>query len=478
LLKRVIETIIRYNMFEPGQRIGVAVSGGADSMCLFHILRELAPKWALKLTVLHLDHCLRGEESRNDAEFVQQMAAEVGIPVIVSQVDVPAILAKEGGNLEATARQVRKDFLLSFVRSGAVDKVAVGHTRSDQAETVLFRLLRGSGTTGIAGIPPVSHDGLVRPLLEVGRQEVEKFLRERSIKWREDSTNRDLSLARNRIRHKLLPALAREWNPAIEQVLTRMALVARDEEQYWAEQMDRLASEQLLRRDEGVFVQASVIRQLPAAVARRLIRRVFETIRGDLRRVDFRHTEEVLWLAQNSHGHGRVQTPGVEVLRSYDWIRFSLLSDLKAEFPHYRLPLTVPGQVTIPGQRTLLRLELIEHTGQQESRASGSRYNEREGELDWSRLPTPLVLRNWRPGDRYRPVGHAAVEKVKSLFQRSKVPLWERQSWPVLTGGGEILWTRRFGAAVKYAAAPDAEVVMRIREVENFTGRRNRTEAV
>ena len=206
-------------MLGPGMRVGVAVSGGADSVCLLYVLVELRARWDLRLSVLHLNHNLRGEESRADAEFVRELAARLGLAAVLSEADIAATV----DNLEQAARDARLAFFRETMRTGPLDRVALGHTRSDQAETVLYRFLRGAGTAGLAGIRPVTVDGLIRPLLEVDRAEVERFLRERAIPWRDDSTNASRVFARNRIRHELLPQLARDWNPAIYESLAQVA---------------------------------------------------------------------------------------------------------------------------------------------------------------------------------------------------------------------------------------------------------------
>jgi tRNA(Ile)-lysidine synthase len=173
-----------------------------------------------------------------------------------------------GDNLEQAARRVRQGFFLGLIQSGVLDRVALGHTRSDQAETVLFRFLRGAGTAGLAGIRPVTAEGLVRPLIEVGRAEVVQFLRERGVSWREDSSNQDRSFARNRIRHELLPALEREWNPALEGILAGVAKVAQDEEDYWRAVVDEMTEGNLLERPPAVLFRAEWLAGLHPAVAR------------------------------------------------------------------------------------------------------------------------------------------------------------------------------------------------------------------
>jgi len=439
-------------MIPEGSRIGVAVSGGADSVCLLEVLRELASG---RLTVLHLDHQLRGEESKTDADFVAAMAERLGMPFVSRRAELGA------GNLEEEARRARLEFFREAVLTGLVARVATGHTRSDQAETVLFRFLRGAADAGLAGIRPVTTDGLIRPLIEVERRDVEAFLRGRGISWREDSTNASPRFARNRIRHELLPLLEREWNPAIVETLARTAEWAGGDAEYWNAEMGRLEAELLVREGDAFLLNAGAIRELPPAAARRLIRRAIERTKGDLRGVDFDHSEQALRLSDAGIGSRRVRIPGVEICRSLDWLRFVIYADAKRTVA-YRLPAGVPGIIPIPGGQQAISLELIEKSN--DSHGGESVYNVGMGWVDWDRVAGSLELRNWMPGDRYQPAQSASARKIKTLFQLARIPRWERCQWPVLVDGGSIVWTRQFGAAAEYAAGPETRRILRVRE--------------
>jgi tRNA(Ile)-lysidine synthase len=462
----VLETIERFRMFQPGQRVGVAVSGGADSVCLLHVLVELAPRWNLRLSVLHLDHQLRGEESREDARFVGQLAGRLGLPFLLAAVDVAGLARDRGENLEQAARRERRRFFLEFVHAeehaGKVDRVALGHTRSDQAETVLFRFLRGSGTAGLAGIRPVTPEGFVRPLLGVERGDVEQFLRERNIAWREDSSNASLDFARNRIRRELLPMLQREWNPAIAEMLAHTADWALEEESYWDAEIDRLAKRHIIVKPPALFLRVDQLVDLPTAAARRLLRRAIEAIKGDLHAIDFAHVAAVMALASQQDGSGRLQLPGVDVYRSFEWVRLAPPGMDSLENRNFRVAAPVPGSVPLPGGSSAVLLELIENRIVTELSDSG--YNESMAYLDWDRISGALEVRNWRPGDHYRPIGHSAREKIKLLFQQARIPLWERRGWPVIISGDEIVWARRFGPAANLAATPASRVLLKIQE--------------
>jgi len=456
VIERVAQTIERFGMFRPRQRVGVAVSGGADSVCLLEVLRSLGARWEVRLSVLHLDHGLRGEESREDAEFVRALAGRMGLPFILARAE----LGLAAGNLEEAAREARLRFFREQIAAGAVDLVALGHTRSDQAETVLFRFLRGAGTAGLAGIRPVTGDGIVRPLLDVTRAETEALLRARGIAWREDSTNASARFARNRIRHGLLPQLAREWNPAIEETLAKTADWALAEEAYWKEELARLAAGRL--RDDGAAVVAPVdaLARLPLAAGRRLVRLAIERAKGDLRGIGLEHVDRALEMARAAKGHGRVQAPGIGITRSFDWIRFAPPQPPPLGWQE---PVTVPGHVRAPDGGLEIQLELVELRGTEWMR--GSVYNNNVGRVDGHSVSGGLVFRNWRPGDRYQPNGHSSEAKIKALFHQARIPIWERAQWPVLASGDSIVWIRRFGPAQAVAAGPTSTRILEIREV-------------
>jgi tRNA(Ile)-lysidine synthase len=462
MIEQVAKTIASYSMFQPGQRVGVAVSGGADSVCLLHVLREIAPRWNLRLAVLHLDHKLRDEESRQDAAFVRDLAAMLDLPFELQETDVAAHCRETGDNLEQAARAARQEFFKRLMQAGIVDRIATGHTRSDQAETVLFRFLRGSGTAGLSGIRPVTDAGIVRPLLEIDRPEIEQYLRARGIAWRNDSTNASTAFARNRIRHELLPQLTRDWNPAMAETLAHTANWALAEETYWESELARLAPARLIFEPPAVLMQVDALAALPLAAARRLVRHAVEWTKGDLRGVGFDHLAGVLELAASEEGHGRLQIPGLDVFRSFGWLRIAPPGLDNLDNRNYRLPLPVPGDVHLPGQRSVVHTELFENTNVTET--SEGVYNECVGCLDWNRISGSLEVRNWRPGDRYQPAGHSGAEKIKILFHQARVPLWERRHWPVVTMGDAILWARRFGPAAGFAANPGSSPVLGIRE--------------
>ncbi len=452
LLDQIAGTIFRYNMFTAGDRVGVAVSGGADSVCLLQALHELAPRWDLRLEVLHLNHRLRGAASDEDAAFVERLAAKLDLPFHLRPVDVGEI----PGNLEQAARNARREFFREAMGAFGITKIATGHTRSDQAETVLFRLLRGAGNAGLAGVLPVTSEGLVRPLLDVPRSQVEAWLGERGIGWREDASNADERFSRNRIRHELLPKLRAEWNPSIDAMLAQLSQLAREDEAYWR---TSLPEHLLLRRDRTVLLNVDAVRAYPVAVVRRLLRRAIELVRGDLHQIEFQHIDGALGLVNEQEGHGRLQVPGADVFRSMDWLRIAPQGYDNLTERNFRIPLQIPVTLVTPGLGVSICIERM---------TADSRYTDRECDLDGDKLTGQLDLRNWRPGDQYQRIVGRDAEKVKFLFQEARVPLWDRRFWPIITLNDEIVWAWQFGPAAEFRSGSESSNVLRIKPVAPF----------
>ncbi len=470
VLRTVERTIARYGMFRPGERVAVAVSGGPDSVALLYALRQLAPALEISLSMAHLNHQLRGAESAEDERFVAELAARLGLRLHQTSVDTAAEARLRRENLEQVGRKTRYQWFTQLRENGFTDKIAVGHTRSDQAETVLFRLLRGSGSSGLAGIRPVLQSGVVRPLIGVGRDEVLRYLRSGGQPWREDSSNQNTEFDRNRIRVKLMPLLEKEWNPNIEATLARMADCALAEEEYWESAIEPLRERRIEQGPDGVYLRASEWKDLDVASQRRLLRSAVGEVRGNLLGIDFVHLEALRELVCSDRRSGTAALPGLQAVRSFDRVRLerpdAVRQRVKAE---YCFDVAPPGEVPVPGGGTVLVLKLL--------RRADLKY-EYNGELgtvlDWRAIGTPLRLRNWRPGDRYCPSGRTGTKKLKKLFQESETEVWKRAGWPVVTaslGGAEretIVWTRKFGPAKGFQAREDSDPVLHISEVERF----------
>ena len=475
MFQQVQETIRRFRMISPGMRIAVACSGGPDSTGLLLILRQLAADLGCMLSVAHFNHKLRATESDADEQFVRDLAERLRLPVHVASGDVRSRAGQTGENIEQAGRLLRYEYFLSLVESGSADRIAVGHTADDQAETVLHRFSRGAGGRGLAAIYPTLGNWLIRPLLETRRQVVLDWLRAREQVWRVDSSNQDLRFARNRIRHRLLPALA-ELNPSIVDALAHGAEIAREEEAFWDEYLEPLVQQHLQRTEAGVQVDVAPLRNMPVAVARRFLRYALEETAGTaLRRSaagrggrlgrstgvsDFGHVQRILALALRGRSGTTLSLPShICAKKEFSTLLLEAAEPDRTPFRGYSYEVSAPETIEVPEIPSSFAFELI-------PLASGTaRYNgSREELLDRQVIGESLVLRNWQAGDSYRRTGHRKSRKIKELFQRWHVSSSMRQRWPVVVAGGRIVWSRQWGIAEGFAPRPGSTEALRIRE--------------
>jgi tRNA(Ile)-lysidine synthase len=468
MIEQVYQCLKQTGMIQPGERVAAAVSGGADSVALLEVLAGLRERLGIALAVAHLNHRLRGAESEADARFVEQLAARHGLPFFHEARDVAAEARRQGANLEAVARALRYSFLRELVESGRVSKVATGHTADDQAETVLARLLRGSGTRGLAGIYPVVDGWLVRPLLEQRRAELRAWLTEQQLSWREDSSNRDLRLTRNRLRGAVLPLLE-QFNPRLVQQLAATAEIARDEEEYWNQRVPELLEHVRVQGSKGPRVQgstegrqASVMKldlprfvQLHRAEQRRLLRAALAQA-GCAGAIDIAQVESLRRLATSGTSGQSLLFSGLRAVRVFNSLE--LRRGRAADAEDYEFQVGVPGACAIPATGTRLLFDLVGRD------ACQTGYNIEEELLDFGCVQTPLVVRNWRPGDVFESSTGRGVRKIKTLLLRRRIPADERRGWPVVVSGRDVVWVRGFPVARSFRWRASSQTGILIRE--------------
>ena len=444
----------RKDFFRPGQRVGVAVSGGPDSMLLLHFMRILAPELGLTVATVHFNHRLRGAESNGDEDLVRDVAASLQMEYLRGDADVGRVARERHGNLEAIARGLRYRFFLSLIDQGRLDLVTTAHTASDQAETVLLRLLRGTGTLGLGGIYPVLEGKVIRPFLSLTRAEVMQEVAARGIPFRVDSSNLNTGLRRNKIRADLLPLLAREYNPQIVTLLNQLADRARDDEAC----LERLARERgqpwRVREGKEERIPIRALTELPSALARRVLRQMIQGVRGSLRGFGHEHIESLRQFAREAQS-GKIQLlpGGVVARREFAWLVVG--PSARAPGPReFSYPISVPGVVPVREIGCTFRFKIV-NLDDHSKAYNGSKLVG----LDPQRLSGALTLRNWRAGDRFCPTGSRGVRKLKELFSQRKIPEILRSSWPVLLCEGQIVWVRGFPVHAKYRAEPGCAAV-------------------
>jgi tRNA(Ile)-lysidine synthase len=447
LIESVAAYVRKHALLKPGDRVGAAVSGGADSVAMLRLLLELRKDLGIVLSVVHFNHKLRGAESDRDEQFVAEFAHRDSLELHSASADVRAFAAAKHLSLETAARDVRYDFFRRLLQQGTLNRIATAHTLDDQAETVLLRIIRGAGTRGLAGIYPQlsldSHSSIVRPLLQTSRNQLERYLHVLNQSWREDASNRDLRHARNRIRHGILPRLERNLNPAVREALAETAEIARAEEEYWEQEVRRI-----LPNPIQPAIKLADLQNFPLAMQRRAIRSIAEALGL---RLEFRHVEEILRLAR---GESAELPKGWKASRKKDELCFEPLADA----PHgdYEYPLAVPGRVAVPQAGSCFEVVSV-------SVSVEAAYNP-EHLLNQELLCKELSVRNWRPGDRFRPPHTKSARKIKELLQERHLSGAEKRSWPVVVSGGEVIWVRGFAAPVALRPKNGDQAVL-IREI-------------
>jgi len=535
LAERVLKHIQRDDLLHPGDRVGVAVSGGIDSVALFRLLLGLRSELGIVLSVVHFNHKLRGKESDDDQEFVADLARQYDLEFRVDSDDVAQHAAKQHVSIETAARELRYGFFRHLLVEGSdpqglnlnsefapdgaavsralskLDKLATAHTLDDQAETVLMRLIRGSGLRGLGGIHPripvESEDGeatgeIIRPLLPFRRRELETYLREIHQPWREDSSNAQTHFTRNRVRKLVVPLLEKEFNPAVAENLSELADIACAEEDYWdnevagwmgtavhwsqpewaraaaqpslvqiaipskSTQLDTQSDlQERIENSPSLVLNASVDRvwfmSEPIAVQRRLIKAIGEEAGISL---EFKHVEEILRFAAEAASAKELSLPlGWSLqLRSHELI--FVTPDLRNPQPpkNYEYELAIPGKAIVSEIGSTIELHRL-------SPAEQANQNP-DALLNASDLPSTLQLRNWRPGDRFWPAHTKSAKKVKELLQELHLPESTRKLWPVITSGNEIIWMKGFPVAKKFQAKPGHDAILIVESPLNDPG--------
>ena len=459
LYTRWLHEMRRKEFFHAGQRVGVAVSGGPDSVLLLHFMIALARESGLTLAAVHFNHRLRGAESDGDEGLVRDLAASLRIEYLRGEADVGRVARERRTNLEAVARDLRYRFFFSLVDQGRLDRVATAHTANDQAETVLMRLLRGTGTRGLGGIYPVLEGKVIRPFLGLTRAEVMQEISARGLPYRVDSSNLSTRLQRNKIRMELLPLLAKEYNPAIISLLSQFADRARDDEAC----LERLARDRAhpwrLREGREERIPIRALSEFPPALARRVLRQMLQLVRGSSHGLAHEHIESLRRFAAEAQS-GKIQIlPGGAVARKeFSWLVVgpSAVEPGGSEFSY---PVTVPGELPVPELGSTFRFKILNPDD------PGKAYNlSRFVGLDPQKLRGELLLRNWRAGDRFCPIGSRGARKLKELFRERKIPENRRKGWPVLLCKGQIVWVRGFPPCKDVAATDRTQRVFIVEE--------------
>ncbi len=453
-IKKVRHTIIKYNMIRDGDRVVVAVSGGPDSVCLLDILRELENELGVELVVAHFDHGLRPGEDEAENRFVESLAADLTLPFETKKAD-PG-MGQGGASLEERARHARYQFLEEVKEKFSAQKIAIGHNLNDQAETVLMRFLRGSGPSGLAGIPPCREEKIIRPLIETTRGEIESYLELKGLTHMTDSSNLQACYLRNKIRLELLPRL-REYQPRIVELLGRTADIMRNDETWLAAKAEEWAKRSAETRGDGeIRIPLSSFIILPEALKNRVIRYALKMTGGSLRRVSLRHIEAINQMAMGEKPQALLNLPnGIIAKKVYDRLVFTGTKD--TQFESFCYLLDGPGKFDLTALGRTIFLTEVEKA--ELSDMGASRWC---AFLNADHLRYPLMIRNARPGDKFIPFGMSGHKKLKDFFMDLKAPSEARAQTPILFCRDIPIWVCGFRIDDRFKILPDTKKILKV----------------
>lgn len=467
-----IEQTLRHDLqIHEGDTIIVAVSGGPDSLCLLHLLWRIQTRMPLQLHVAHIDHQLRGQQSRDEAEFVRNTAQAWGLAYSISEIDVGALAQKTNDNLHQAGRKARYARLAQLAQNLQAHAVAVAHHANDQAETVLMHLLRGAGPAGLGGIRPslpwqewsrvgntdyAMHGAktrLIRPLLKISRAEIEAYCQAQQLDPRRDPSNDDPHPIRNRIRHHLLPQLI-EYNPHVIEALGRTAIINADEHSFIEAMLDEHWPQLAQTRAGAIDMQGAVWDRLPVALQRIALRRAYQQL-GFRDTLSFQHIEEARSIIQQGVGSIMEFPSAVQLTVGYHH-NFSIGQAQQHNAPQLgqdACQITVPSSIDLEN-RWYLQARMV--TTRPEKHSLWETY------LDADELHEPLWLRTRQAGDRALPKGGLGSRKVQDMFVDAKIARTLRDKWPIISSGLQIVWIPGLRTLAPYQAQPNSQHIIHL----------------
>ncbi len=447
--QRVLNFIREKNLIPNKKPLLVAVSGGPDSVCLLQILGRLRNILKINLHVVHLDHQLRGEESEADARYVIELARRLDIPATVGERDVLSYRNKYRLSLEEAAREVRYTFFSELANTIGADRVAVGHTQDDHIETILMHLIRGSGTSGLRGLQPVSRWQLggnqitvVRPLLKITREETAAYCRKYELAPRLDSTNLSMSPLRNKIRQQLLPLL-KEYNPAVTDALQRTAQIAGDEQDFLEIIYNAAWARTATVKNNTVLFNKRKFIALEPAVQRQLLRMAVEKLVGTLKDIESHHIEDILSALSKPAGKTIQLLYGLVFVVEYDRYLLGTDSAALSPFPPLKgeLSLSVTGKTQAAGWTVKADI-ILSKTNKiplypPSPKGETHRFT---AYFDFDKTGDKLTVRPFRTGDRFQPLGMNETKKLGEFMIDSRIPHAWRNRIPIVSSPEQILW--------------------------------------
>lgn len=451
MIEKVLRTIEKYNMIEKDDKIVMGISGGPDSLCMLDVLFNLKGKFNLKLYVVHVNHMIRGEDAKKDAEFVEKLCKDLDLPFFLFEENVPYLAKKMGLSEEQAGRYVRYKAFEETLKKVGGNKIAVAHNKNDVAETVLLNILRGTGLRGLIGIKPVNGN-IIRPLIEIERREIEKYLKDKNLHPRIDHTNYEDLYTRNKIRLKVIPYIEEVFKIDLVENLSRMAAILLEEDDYLEAKCEEVFNQICEINGEEIKVDVDALKSQHTAIKRRLVKRMYLYVKGETDGLEYGHVEDVLNLLDKPTS-SKIDLPfEIEALKMYN--NLVIRKKKTKEKVKFKEVLKIPGVTTIEGIGKF-KAYVVDI-----SQVDDFNKGEYIKFFDYDKIKGEIVVKSREDGDRFSPLGMRGTKKLKEFFIDEKIPREERDYIPLVAIGKEIVWVVGYRMSEKFKVDKNTSKVL------------------
>lgn len=451
MIEKVLRTIEKYNMIEKDDKIVMGISGGPDSLCMLDVLFNLKGKFNLKLYVVHVNHMIRGEDAKKDAAFVEKLCKDLDLPFFLFEENVPYLAKKMGLSEEQAGRYVRYKAFEETLKKVGGNKIAVAHNKNDVAETVLLNILRGTGLRGLIGIKPVNGN-IIRPLIEIERREIEKYLKDKNLHPRIDHTNYEDLYTRNKIRLKVIPYIEEVFKIDLVENLSRMAAILLEEDDYLEAKCEEVFNQICEINGEEIKVDVDALKSQHTAIKRRLVKRMYLYVKGETDGLEYGHVEDVLNLLDKPTS-SKIDLPfEIEALKMYN--NLVIRKKKTKEKVKFKEVLKIPGVTTIEGIGKF-KAYVVDI-----SQVDDFNKGEYIKFFDYDKIKGEIVVKSREDGDRFSPLGMRGTKKLKEFFIDEKIPREERDYIPLVAIGKEIVWVVGYRMSEKFKVDKNTSKVL------------------
>ncbi|MCX7923021.1 MAG: tRNA lysidine(34) synthetase TilS [Clostridia bacterium] len=463
MIEKVLQTVEKYSLIQRGESIVVGLSGGPDSVCLLHVLHTLTSRLNIKLYAVHINHMLRGEESQLDEQYAINFCTSLGIPVYTIKVDIKALSKQEGISLEEAGREARYSQFDVYANKVGATKIAVAHNKNDQVETVLMRILRGTGIDGLKGMD-YRRDRIIRPLLDIEREDIEIYCEGNFLKPRTDSSNLQTIYTRNKIRLDLIPYINMLFETDITDNIFKMSLLAKDDSDFVETASLELYDKCLVNKNKHeVQLDLLILENYHPAVKKRIVRKAIRDLKGDLKGVENVHIEDIITLGTKGRTGSEIHLPHkIHVSKSYNTLKLFIFVKENCPAVSYNESINIPGTTRLQANGALMEASI-----HNKSDLAGISSNAGQGLLeqifDYDKLQAGINIRTRQNGDVFKPYKSNGTKKLKEYFIDNKIPRNVRESIPLVVIGNEIVWIVGYKISDKFKVTENTKCVLKLK---------------